>query len=87
MVKETRNLRCIAVLQVDNKEVWSFKVIGVDEEKKNYRLDISHSPFPNMYPVFHLCELEPYYKLPKTLVPAPAGNQKIIYILGSRKHQ
>jgi len=26
-----------------------FKVVGVDEEKKNYRLDISRSPFPNMY--------------------------------------
>jgi len=62
-------------------------VTGVDEEKKNYRLDISRSPFPNMYPVFHVNELEPYYKLPKTLVLAPTGNQTIIHILGSKKHQ
>jgi len=37
-----------------------------------------------MYPVFHVSELEPFYKLPKTLVPAPAGNQKIIHILGGQ---
>jgi len=40
-----------------------------------------------MYQVFHVNELEQFYKLPKTLAPAPVGSQKIIHILGSRKHQ
>jgi len=40
-----------------------------------------------MYQVFHVSELEQFYKLPKTLVTAPVGSHKIIHILGSRKHQ
>jgi len=64
-----------------------FKVVGVDKEKKNYRLDIIRLPFSNMYLLFHVSELESFYKLPKTLVSAPEGNQKIIHILESRKHQ
>ena len=59
----------------------------MDEAKKNYRLHISRSPFPIIYPVFHVSSLESYYKLPKTLVPAPTGNQVMIYILSSRKYQ
>ena len=57
----------------------------MDEEKRNYRLDISHSPFPNTYPVFHVSTLEPYYTLPKELVPEPTGKEKIIHILNTRK--
>jgi len=30
----------------------------MNKTKNNYRLDISHSPFPNMYPAFHVSELE-----------------------------
>jgi len=61
-----------------------FKVIGIDKAKKYYRLDISRSPFPNMYQVLHVSA---YYKFPKTLVPAPTDNKVVIHILGSRKQQ
>ena len=57
----------------------------MDPEKRNYRLDISHSPFPNMYPVFHISELEPYHNLPRSLVPEPHEDERIINILNSRK--
>jgi len=56
-------------------------VIGVDEAKKNYKLDISHFPFSNMYPVFRVSALEPFYILPKNSVPAPIRNKTIIHIL------
>jgi len=62
-------------------------VIRVDEAKKNYKLDINHFPFSNMYPVFHVSALEPFYKLPKSSVPAPIRNKTIIHILGSKKQQ
>jgi len=81
------NYDALPFYKLATRKFGPFKVIGVDDEKKNYRLDISRSPLPNMYPVFHVSELESYYKLPKSLVPAPVGSQKIIYILGSRKHQ
>ncbi|ORX38772.1 hypothetical protein BCR36DRAFT_441733, partial [Piromyces finnis] len=42
-----------------------FKVIGIDKSKLNYRLDISKSPFPNVYPVFYISELEPYHNKPR----------------------
>ena len=87
MVKKARKLQCFASLQTSNEKIWSIKIVGVVEGKKNYRLVITRSPFPNMYPVFHVSELEPFHKIPKTLVPAPAGSQRIIHILGSKKHQ
>ena len=37
----------------------------MDEAKKNYRLNISGTPFPNMYSVFYVSSLDSYYKLPK----------------------
>jgi len=86
MAKIARKLRC-RFYKLATKKFGPFKVVGVDEGKKNYRLDISRSPFPNIYPLFHVSELEPYYKLPKTLVPAPVGSQKIIHILGYQKYQ
>jgi len=58
------------------KKYGPFKIVGVDKERKNYRLDISCSSFPNLYHVFHVSELEQFYKLHKTLIPAPTGNQK-----------
>jgi hypothetical protein len=85
-LRKPENYDALPFYKLATRKFGPFKVVGVDEEKKNYRLDISRSPFPNMYPVFHVSELEPFYKLPKTLVPAPAGNQRIIHILGLRKH-
>jgi len=38
-----------------------------------------------MYPVFHISELEPYYRTPKQLEPEPSGPKKIIKILDSKK--
>lgn len=58
-------------------------MIDVDETKKNYELDISCSPYPNIYPVIHVSALE----LSNSLVPAPTGDKTIIHILGSRKQQ
>jgi len=86
-LKKPENYDMLPFYKLATRKYGPFKVVGVDEEKKNYRLDISRSPFPNMYPVFHVSELELFYKLPKTVVPVPAGNQKIIHIFGSRKHQ
>ena len=34
-------------------------------ENNNYKIDISHSPFPKAHPVFHISELEPYYPSPR----------------------
>ena len=77
MAEETGKLRCSSLLQVIYRP---FKVLGVDEAKKNYRLDISRSPFLNMYPMFHVNVLKLYYKLPKSLVPAPIEDKTIIPI-------
>ena len=33
-------------------------------ENNNYKIDISNSPFPKAYPIFHISELEPYFKSP-----------------------
>ena len=38
-----------------------------------------------MYPVFHVSEIEPYYRIPKSLVPVPTGDEVITHILNSRK--
>ncbi|KAG4096155.1 hypothetical protein H8356DRAFT_1356897 [Neocallimastix lanati (nom. inval.)] len=43
-----------------------FKITGVYPEQ-NFCLDFSGSSFPNIYPIFHVSELEPYYKEATTL--------------------
>jgi len=86
-LKKPENYDALPFYNLTTRKYGQFKMIGVEENKKNYRLDISRSPFPNIYPVFHISELGSYYKLQKTSVPAPTGNQTIIHILGSRKHQ
>ncbi|KAG4102924.1 hypothetical protein H8356DRAFT_1377622 [Neocallimastix lanati (nom. inval.)] len=59
----------------------NYKKVLTVQEKKNYKLDISRSPFPNIYPVFHVSKLEPYYKIPKTLVQALTDNLKVPFKL------
>eukprot|EP00833_Pecoramyces_ruminatium_P016170 jgi/Orpsp1_1/1190202/evm.model.d7180000077406.1 len=84
-LKKPENYNALPFYKLETRKFGPFKVIGMDEDKRNYRLDISHSPFPNTYPVFHVSALEPYYKLPKSLVPAPTGDNEIKHILNSRK--
>jgi len=86
-LRKTENYDALPFYKLATRKFEPFKVVGVNEEKKNYRLDISRSPFPKMYLVFHVSELESYYKLPKTLVPALLESQKITHTLGSKKHQ
>ncbi|KAG4083343.1 hypothetical protein H8356DRAFT_1357088 [Neocallimastix lanati (nom. inval.)] len=66
-LRKPENYDALPFYKLATRKFGPFKVIGVDDEKKNYRLDISRSPLPNMYPVFHVSELESYYKLPKSL--------------------
>jgi len=75
LLKKPENYDELLFYKQTTRKYGPFKVIDVHEEKKNYKLVISRSPFPKMYPVFHVSELEPYYKLPKTLVLAPTGNK------------
>jgi len=73
-LKKPENYDALPFYKLSTRKYGPFKVVGVDEEKKNYRLNISRSPFPNMYPVFHVSEVEPFYKLTKTLVLTHVGN-------------
>jgi hypothetical protein len=82
-----KNYDALPLFKLLTGKFGAFKLIGVDEATKNYKLEISRSQFSIMYPVLNVFELEPYYKLTKTLVPTPKGNQVIIHIQGSRKHQ
>jgi len=68
-LRKPENYDALPFYKLAMRKFVDFKIVGVDDEKKNYRLDISRSPFTNMYPVFHVSELELFYKLPKTLVP------------------
>jgi len=40
-----------------------------------------------MYPVFHVSALEPYYKQPKSLVPLPKEDERVIHILNSSNYK
>jgi len=84
-LKKPENYDALPFYKLETRKFGPFKVIGIDPEKKNYRLDLKKSPFPNMYPVFHVSALEPYYKLPKNLVPEPKEEERIVHIIGSRK--
>ena len=86
-LKKPENYDALPFYKLSTRKFGPFRITGVDEARKNYRLDISRSPFPNMYPVFHVSALEPYYKLPRSLVSAPTGENLITKILGSRKQQ
>lgn len=86
-LRKPENYDALPFYKLSTRKFSSFKIVGVDEEKKNYRLDLSRSLFPNMYPVFHISELEPFFITPKELVPPPSEEEKIIHILGSRKYR
>jgi len=64
MVKKPSNYHPLPFYKLTTRKYGPYKVIGVNKNKNNYRLDLSNSPFPNMYPVFHINELEPYYTNP-----------------------
>ena len=85
-LKKPENYDALPFYKLETRKFGPFKVIGIDSERKNYRLDLQKSPFPNMYPVFHVSAIEPYYKLPKNLVPEPKEEERIVHIIGSRKH-
>jgi len=84
-LKKPANYNPLPFYKLQTRKYGPFRVVGIDESKKNYRLDINESPFPNMYPVFHISEIEPYYRSPKSLEPEPFGSKKIIKILDSKK--
>jgi len=86
-LKKPENYDALPFYKLETRKYGPFKIVGIDEEKKNYRLDIARSPFPNMYPVFHVSVLEPYYKQPKSLVPPPKEEERIIHILSTRKYK
>jgi len=85
-LKKPSNYHPLPFYKLTTRKYGPYKVIGVDKNKNNYRLDLSNSPFPNMYPVFHISELEPYHTSPTSLETPPSGPDKIIKIIGSRKH-
>ena len=76
MLKKPENYDALPFYKLATRKYGPFKVVGIDEERKNYRLDISCSPFPNMYPVFHVSELEPFYKLLKNISAGSCGKPK-----------
>jgi len=84
-LRKPTNYHPLPFYKLTTRKYGPYKVIGVDKNKNNYRLDLSSSPFPNMYPVFHISELEPYYTSPTSLEKPPSGPDKIIKIIGSRK--
>ena len=71
--------------KLQTRKYGPFKVTGVDESKLNYRLDLSTSPFPRIYPIFHISELEPYYPTPHNLLHNHPNSNEITKILNSRK--
>jgi len=85
-LKKPSNYHPLPFYKLTTRKYGPYKVRGIDKSKLNYRLDLSSSPFPNMYPEFHISELEPYYTSPTSLETPPTGPDKIIKIIGSRKH-
>jgi len=71
-LKKPLNYRPLPFYKLTTRKYGPYKVIGVDKSKLNYRLDLSSSPFPNMYPVFHISELELYYTSPTSLEKPPS---------------
>ena len=66
---------------------------GFIPNRITFCLDLSNSTFPNMYPIFHISELEPYYKRStdptetSTTNPTDFQSNKITKILSSRKYK
>ena len=48
-LRKPENCDALPFYKLSTWKFGPFKVIGIDVEKKNYRLDLSRSPFPNMY--------------------------------------
>lgn len=84
-LKKPENYHALPFYKLETRYYGPFRIVGTHEEQRNYKLDISKSPFPNMHPVFHVSELEPYHNQPKELVPEPKGEERIIKIMNCRK--
>ena len=90
-LKKPASFNPLPFYKLQTRRYGPFKITGVYPEQNNFRLDLSSSPFPNMYPIFHVSELEPYYKrshnpteFSSTSMDRPS---EIIRILSSRKYK
>jgi len=84
-LKRPEHYHVLPFYKLETRRYGPIKIVGIDPKKKNFRLDISKSPFPNKYPVFHVSEIEEYQKIPEQFVEEPKRNDKIIKILNCRK--
>jgi len=59
-LKKPTDYKTFPLYKVETRKFGPFKIINVDRESNCYYLDFYESPFPDLYPLFHASELEPY---------------------------